>query len=66
MAERPGEDVLRELKDDSSTKDIPVIVLSVVDAADGPALADGHLSKPVDKSALTDVLARVGLNGEVP
>jgi CheY-like chemotaxis protein len=66
MAERPGEDVLRELKDDSSTKDIPVIVLSVVDAADGPALADGHLSKPVDKAALTDVLARVGLNGMVP
>jgi signal transduction histidine kinase/CheY-like chemotaxis protein len=66
MQERAGEDVLRELKSDSSTKDIPVIVLSVVDAADGPALADGHLSKPVDKAALTDVLARLGLAAVVP
>jgi CheY-like chemotaxis protein len=66
MQERPGEDVLRELKSDSATRDIPVIVLSVVDAADGPALADGHVSKPVDKSALLDVLARVGLDAVVP
>jgi signal transduction histidine kinase len=61
MKERAGEDVLRELKTDSATRTIPVIVVSVVDAADGPGLADGHLSKPVSKLALQNALAGVGL-----
>jgi signal transduction histidine kinase len=61
MQERAGEDVLRELKNDSATRSIPVIVVSVVDAADGPGLADGHLSKPVTKVALHNALAGLGL-----
>jgi signal transduction histidine kinase len=61
MQERAGEDVLRELKAEAETSDIPVIVVSVVDAADGPALADGHVSKPVDKEALHEALSGIGI-----
>jgi CheY-like chemotaxis protein len=62
MKERAGEDVLRELKSDSATRVIPVIVVSVVDPGEGPKLADGHLSKPVDKGALQDALSNLGLS----
>jgi CheY-like chemotaxis protein len=62
MKERAGEDVLRELKSDSATRVIPVIVVSVVDPGEGPTLADGHLSKPVDKGALQDALSNLGLS----
>ncbi len=61
MQDRAGEDVLRELKTEAETSDIPVIVVSVVDAADGPALADGHIRKPVDKVALHDALSGLGI-----
>jgi CheY-like chemotaxis protein/anti-sigma regulatory factor (Ser/Thr protein kinase) len=61
MQERAGEDVLRELKTEAETSDIPVIVVSVVDAADGPALADGHIRKPVDKVALQEALSGLGI-----
>jgi signal transduction histidine kinase len=60
MRERAGEDVLRELKSDSATRVIPVIVVSVVDPAEGPKLADGHLSKPLNKGALQDALSALG------
>jgi signal transduction histidine kinase len=60
MDERAGEEILLELKADPATRDIPVVIISVVDAEDVPDLADGHLPKPVDKAALLDVLA--GLN----
>ncbi|MFN2520274.1 MAG: ATP-binding protein [Candidatus Limnocylindria bacterium] len=57
----PGHDgrrVLRELKEDPVTRDIPVIVVSVVDAPEVPAEADGHLAKPVRKDRLLAVLTQ--------
>jgi CheY-like chemotaxis protein len=59
MDERAGEDILRELKADPVTSEIPVIVLSVVDAADVPLSADGHLNKPVSALALHGALEEV-------
>jgi CheY-like chemotaxis protein len=60
MPERDGHDILRELKDDPATREIPVIVISVVDAADVPELADGHVNKPVRADPLLRVLAEHG------
>jgi signal transduction histidine kinase len=60
MPIRDGRDILRELKGDPETREIPVIVISVVDPADVPELADGHLSKPVRKDPLLRVLAEQG------
>ena len=56
MPERDGRDLLRELKADPSTSKIPVIVVSVVDPADVPDGADGHLSKPVQQGPLLRLL----------
>jgi signal transduction histidine kinase len=56
MPERDGRDLLRELKADPLTSEIPVIVVSVVDPADVPDGADGHLSKPVQQDPLLRVL----------
>jgi signal transduction histidine kinase len=60
MPVRDGHDILRELKDDPATSEIPVIVISVVDRADMPELADGHLNKPIRKEPLLRVLAEQG------
>ena len=60
MPERDGHAVLRELKADPETSGIPVIVISVVDHADVPDLADGHVDKPVRKEPLLRVLAEHG------
>ena len=60
MPVRDGHDILRELKGDPATSEIPVIVISVVEPADMPKLADGHLSKPVRKDPLLRVLAEHG------
>jgi signal transduction histidine kinase len=57
MPDRAGDEVLRDIKSDPETRQIPVIVVSVVDVAEVPDLADGHLSKPVDKDALLGLLA---------
>jgi signal transduction histidine kinase/CheY-like chemotaxis protein len=57
MPDRAGADVLSDLKSDPDTSTIPVIVVSVVDTAEVPDLADGHLSKPVSKDALLGMLA---------
>lgn len=56
MPARDGRDILRELKSDPGTRDIPVIVLSVVDSADLPELADGYLTKPVRQDRLLRLL----------
>jgi CheY-like chemotaxis protein len=66
MDERAGEEILRELKADLATHDIPVVILSVVDQEDVPDLADGHLPKPVDKAALLDVLTDLDLSAAKP
>ena len=60
MPERDGHDVLRDLKADPATSRIPVIVVSVVDRADMPGQADGHVSKPVNTDRLLAVLAEHG------
>ncbi|WP_331500359.1 ATP-binding protein [Nocardioides sp.] len=66
MEERAGEEILRELKADPATSEIPVVIISVVDAEDVPELADGHLPKPVDKAALLDALTDLNLSGVKP
>jgi signal transduction histidine kinase/CheY-like chemotaxis protein len=48
MPEHSGREILRQLKADLVTSEIPVIVLSVVDATEVPDLADGHVNKPVE------------------
>jgi CheY-like chemotaxis protein len=60
MPERDGHDVLRQLKADPATRGIPVIVVTVVDRAEMPDLADGHVSKPVRKDRLIAVLEEHG------
>jgi signal transduction histidine kinase len=60
MPVRDGHDILRELKDDPVTRDIPVIVISVVDRADMPELADGHINKPIRRDPLLRALAEQG------
>jgi CheY-like chemotaxis protein len=60
MPVRDGHDILRELKEDPATREIPVIVISVVDPADVPELADGHVSKPVRVDPLLQALADHG------
>ena len=60
MPGRDGRDILRELKADPATRAIPVIVISVVDSADIPDLADGYLPKPVRQDSLLRVLAEHG------
>jgi CheY-like chemotaxis protein len=61
MPEHDGQDVLRQLKADPATREIPVIVISVVDPTDSPALADGHLNKPVHKGRLLRILQEHGV-----
>jgi CheY-like chemotaxis protein len=62
----PGKDgwaVLRELKDDAELRDIPVVMISMVDGADmGFALgATDYLSKPIDREHLRALLHRHGV-----
>jgi len=61
MPVRDGHDILRELKADPETRGIPVIVISVVDRAEMPELADAHLNKPIRKAPLLDLLAEHGV-----
>ncbi len=65
MPGRDGRDILRELKGDPATSDIPVIVISVVDATEVPPEADGYVAKPVKKDHLLRVLAEHGVAAEV-
>jgi signal transduction histidine kinase/CheY-like chemotaxis protein len=60
MPGRDGRDILRELKGDPETRDVPVIVVSVVDAAEMPDLADGYLTKPVRQDRLLRLLDELG------
>ena len=60
MPGRDGRDILRELKADPGTRDIPVIVVSVVDSADLPDLADGYLAKPIRQEQLLRLLDELG------
>jgi putative two-component system response regulator len=66
MDERTGEQILGELKTDPATSEIPVVIISVVDADEVPDLADGHVPKPVDKAELLDALTRLDRSGVKP
>lgn len=57
MPERNGREIIDELKADSATHAIPVIVLSVVEPDDVPHVVAAHLSKPVRQDALLSALA---------
>ncbi len=61
MPERGGWDVLRELRADASTREIPVVVVTVVEQAESAAetAVDAYITKPVDKDSLLGVLARL-------
>ncbi len=61
MPQRDGWEVLHELKADPATKDIPIIVISIVDNKDlGYRLgAFDYLLKPFDREAVAAALARV-------
>ncbi|MGK2859269.1 MAG: response regulator [Thermoanaerobaculia bacterium] len=56
-----GWDVLRALKDDVTTRDIPVAIVSMVDDRElGLALGvDAYLTKPVEDEAILDTLRRL-------
>ena len=60
LPELDGWEVLRQLKSTPETRDIPVVVVSVVDDRSlGIALgADDYLVKPVDRQALLDAVGR--------
>jgi len=66
MPGRDGREILRELKSDPETRAIPVIVLTVVDAADKPDLADGHLGKPIVQDRLLRLLQEHGAAPSAP
>jgi len=61
MSPRDGWQVLRELKADVATRDIPVVVLSIVDDKDmGYRLgAFDYLVKPFDQETILSALARI-------
>jgi signal transduction histidine kinase/ActR/RegA family two-component response regulator len=61
MPERGGWDVLRELRADPATREIPVVVVTVVEQTDSATdtAVDGYITKPLDKDSLLGVLARL-------
>jgi len=63
MPHMDGWQVLHELKADPATRDIPIIVLSIVDKKDlGYRLgAFDYLLKPLDRGAVLTTLARIAL-----
>jgi len=66
MPEVDGIDVLRQLKGDAATKDIPVVICSVVNAPHKveEALSAGaadFLRKPLSRTALAKALGNAGL-----
>ena len=61
MPERGGWDVLRELRADPATREIPVVVVTVVEQSESAkdTAVDAYITKPVDKDSLLGVLARL-------
>ncbi|KKO18477.1 MAG: response regulator [Candidatus Brocadia sp.] len=67
LPKKDGWEVLKELKEDPEVKDIPVLVISLVDNRDiGFGLgATDYLSKPVSRADLLSKLASYGLSPRV-
>ena len=65
LADAKGWDVLRELKAEPDTRDIPVVVVSVVDDPETAqqAGAVASLVKPVDPEVLVKTVSRYARNG---
>ena len=63
LPKKDGWEVLKELKEDKDTKNIPVLVISIIDNKDiGFGLgATDYLCKPVSRSELLSKLASYGL-----
>lgn len=63
LPKKDGWEVLKELKEDKDTKDIPVLVISIIDNKDiGFGLgATDYLCKPASRSELLSKLASYGL-----
>jgi CheY-like chemotaxis protein len=61
MPERGGWDVLRELRSDPVTREIPVVVVTVVEQSESArdTAVDAYITKPVDRESLLGVLARL-------
>jgi CheY-like chemotaxis protein/anti-sigma regulatory factor (Ser/Thr protein kinase) len=61
MPERGGWDVLKELRSDPATREIPVVVVTVVEQGESAkdTAVDAYITKPVDKESLLGVLARL-------
>jgi CheY-like chemotaxis protein len=61
MPERGGWDVLRELRSDPATREIPVVVVTVVEQGESArdTAVDAYITKPVDRESLLGVLARL-------
>jgi CheY-like chemotaxis protein len=66
MPDMDGWSVLRALKADPELKDVPVVMLTMVDdKGKGYSLgATDYLTKPVDRSQLYEVLARYHIGGD--
>ena len=56
LREGDGADLLRELKSDPTTRDIPVIIMSATDPGAVPDEVEGYLSKPVQQNTLLRTL----------
>ena len=67
LPEPDGWDILRALKGSPETRDIPVVVVSILDDRSlGFALgADDYMVKPVAREALVKFMARHGITGSV-
>jgi signal transduction histidine kinase/ActR/RegA family two-component response regulator len=64
MPERGGWDVLRELRADVATREIPVLVVTVVEqtGSSTDTAVEGYITKPLDKDSLLGALARLEPN----
>jgi len=64
MPERGGWDVLRELRADVATREIPVVVVTVVEqtGSSTDTAVEGYITKPLDKDSLLGALARLEPN----
>lgn len=65
MPDMNGEDITRKLKEDPSTKHIPIIIISASRDTEGVAEtsgADGYINKPFDIDELEKVVKKYILN----